>query len=126
MTFFQKCFFWFWTGPFTYLIFWIILIFFQALQHRDGNNYDIFFRNAFSGSGLVSLHIRIGASLCLIAPPLQVQTETKTCQKTSVRLFQTSAAVDFKYFQENRLGEGRCLSLSVPTLPVRCSHFECY
>ena len=42
MALFQKCFFWFWTGPFTYLIFWIILIFFQALQHRDGNNYDIF------------------------------------------------------------------------------------
>ena len=75
-------------------------MFFQALQHRDENIYDTFFRNAFSGSGLVPLHIRIGASLCLIAPPLQVQIETKTCQKTSVRLFQTSSAVDLKTFRK--------------------------
>ena len=84
------------------------------------------FRHAFSGSGLVPLHIWIGASLCLIAAPLQVQTEAKSRQKTSVRLFQTSAAVDLRNFQENWLGEGRCLSLSVPSLPVRCSHFESY
>ena len=87
MALFQTCFFWSWTGPFTYL------------------------------------------DWCLSLPHCCSSTSSNWSQKPSKNFSKIVPNIGrcwLENFQEDWLGEGCCLSLSVPSLPIRCSHFESY